>query len=85
MIQIHRISILAPLSVGVVTQVCAMITYLLPVRATIDLVRREKSLGHVGTPSTDLGIFVPIIPYASLAHLVEIGFWGCCSWSAENL
>jgi hypothetical protein len=75
-IQSHRISILAPLAVGVVAQVCAIIIYLLPVRATINLVRREKSLGHVGTPWIDLGIFARVVFYAFLAHLVEIGFWG---------
>ena len=76
MIQIHRISILAPLAVGVVAQVCTIIIYLLPVRATINLVRREKRLGHVGMPWTDLGIFGRVVLYASLAHLIEIAFWG---------
>ena len=66
---------LAPLGVGVVAQVCAIIIYLLPVRATINLVRREKSLGHVGRPWTDLGIFARAVFYASLAHLVEIALW----------
>jgi Ion channel len=75
-IQSHRISILAPLAVGVIAQVCAIIIYLLPVRATINLVRREKSLGHIGRPWIDLGIFARVVFYASLAHLVEIGFWG---------
>jgi hypothetical protein len=31
-IQSHRISILAPLAVGVIAQVCAIIIHLLPVR-----------------------------------------------------
>jgi hypothetical protein len=75
-IQSHRMSILAPIAVGVVAQVCAIIIYLLPVRATIILVRREKSLGHVGRPWIDLAIFARVVFYASLAHLVEIGFWG---------
>jgi hypothetical protein len=75
----HSISILAPLAVGVVAQVCAIIIYLLPVRATINLVRCEKSLGQVGRPWIDLGIFARVVFYASLAHLVEIGFWGVLS------
>jgi hypothetical protein len=75
-IQGHRISILAPLGVGVIAQVCPIIIHLMPVRATINLVRREKSLGHVGRPWIDLAIFARVVFYASLAHLVEIGFWG---------
>jgi len=71
----HRISILAPLAVGVVAQVCAIIIYLLPVRATVNLIRREKGLGHVGMPWTDLAIFARAVFYASLAHLVEIALW----------
>jgi hypothetical protein len=76
MIQIHHISILGPLAVGVFALVCTVIIHLLPVRATINLVRREKSLGHVGMPWTDLRIFARVVFYASFAHLVEIGFWG---------
>ena len=76
MIQGHPIAILAPLAVGVAAQLCTLIIYPLPVRATINLVRREKSLGHIGMPWTDLGIFARVVFYAFLAHLVEIGFWG---------
>jgi hypothetical protein len=75
-IQIHHISILAPLAVGMVGLVCTIVIHLLPVRATVNLVRREKSLGHVGMPWTDLGIFARVVIYASFAHLVEIAFWG---------
>jgi Ion channel len=74
-IQGHRISILAPLGVGVIAQVCPIIIRLMPVRATINLVRREKSLGRVGRRWTDLGIFARAVFYASLAHLVEIALW----------
>jgi Ion channel len=74
-IQSHRISILAPLAVGVFAQVCTIIIYLVPVRATVNVIRREKGLGHVGRPWTDLGIFARVVFYASLAHLVEIALW----------
>ena len=74
-IQIHPISILAPLAVGVVAQACTIIIYLVPVRATVNLIRREKGLGHVGRPWADLGIFARAVFYASLAHLVEIALW----------
>jgi hypothetical protein len=74
-IQIHPISILAPLVVGVVAQAGTIIIYLVPVRATVNLILREKGLGHVGMPWTDLGIFARTVFYASLAHLVEIALW----------
>jgi hypothetical protein len=54
-IQIHSIAILAPLAVGVVAQACTIIIYLVPVRATVNLIRREKGLGHIGMPWTDQG------------------------------
>jgi hypothetical protein len=76
MIQIPHTSILAPLAVGMLGQGCTFIIHLLPVRATINLVRREKDLGRVGTPWIDLGIFARVVFYASLAHLTEIAFWG---------
>jgi hypothetical protein len=75
MIQSHRISILAPLGVGVVAWVCTIVIYLMPLRATINLVRRERRHGRVGMPWTDSGIFARVVFYASLAHFLEIGFW----------
>src|SRR5262249_24968829 len=76
MTQIQHISIFAPLAVGLLALVCTIIIHMLPVRATINLVRREKSFGHVGMPWTDLGIFAQVVFYASLAHLIEIALWG---------
>ena len=75
MIQSHRIAILAPLGVGLAALVCTVSIYLLPLRATVNLVRRERSRGHVGTPWTGLGIFARAVFYASLGHLLEMGFW----------
>ena len=74
-IQIHSISILAPLAVGVVASACTTAIFLLPLRATIHLVRHQRSLGSIGTPWTDVAIFARVVFYASLGHLVEIGFW----------
>ena len=49
----------------------------MPLRATVNLVRRERRLGRVGThPSRDVGIFILIVLYALLAHIVEIALWG---------
>jgi hypothetical protein len=74
-IQGHRLSILAPLGVGVIALVCTIAIYLVPLRATVNLVRRERSRGHVGTPWADLEIFARVVFYASLTHLLEMAFW----------
>ena len=73
-IQIHSISILAPLAVGVVAQACTIIIYLVRVRSTVNL-RREKGLGHVGMPWTDLGIFGRAVFYASLPPNKKLRIW----------
>ena len=75
MIQSHRISVLAPIGLSVVALVCTMTIYLLPLRATVNLIRRERRRGHVGTPWASLGIFARVVFYASLGHLLEMGFW----------
>jgi hypothetical protein len=75
MIQSHRISVLAPLGVSLIALVCTIAIYLVPLRATINLARRERRRGQVGTPRTDLGIFARVVFYASLAHFLEIAFW----------
>ena len=75
MIQSHRISVLAPLGLSLVALVCTIIIYLVPLRATVNLVRRERGRGHGGTSWTALGIFARVVFYASLTHLLEIAFW----------
>ena len=55
--------------------VCTILIYLLPLRAIVDLVRRERSRGRVGAPWTDLEIFVRGVFYLSIALFLEIGFW----------
>src|SRR5260370_17290034 len=74
MIQSHRISVLAPLVLSLVALVCTIIIFLVPLRATVNLVRRERRRGHVGTPWADLGIFARVVFYASLTHLLETAF-----------
>jgi hypothetical protein len=77
MTQIHHMPILVPLTVGVVAIICTILIHVLPLRATVDLVRRERRLGRVGVhPWRDVGIFILIVLYALLAHLVEIALWG---------
>jgi len=73
-IQGHRLSILAPLGVGVIALVCTIAIYLVPLRTTVNLVRRERRRGHVGTPWTDLEIFARVVFYACLTHLLEMAF-----------
>jgi hypothetical protein len=41
--------------VSVIALVCTIIIYLVPLKATVNLIRREGRRGHVGTPWTDLG------------------------------
>jgi ion channel len=76
MAQTHHISTLAPLAVGLVAGACTILIHLLPVRATVNLVRREKRLGRIGTPWADMGVFARVVFYAFLAHLVEMALWG---------
>ncbi len=71
----HPLSILAPLGVSVIALVCTIAIYLVPLRATVNLVSRERRRGHVGTPWTALGIFARVVLYASLTHLLEMAFW----------
>jgi len=77
MIQIHRIAILAPLSVGLVVGTCAIMIYALPINATVRLILRETKLGRVGTNAwTDMGIIARVLFYATLTHLAEVALWG---------
>jgi hypothetical protein len=72
----HPIAILSPLAVSVLVFVCTTVIHALPLRATVNYVRREKSLGRVGTSFwIDLAIVARTITYAMAAHLVEIGVW----------
>ena len=75
MIQSRHISVLAPVGLSLVALVCTIIIYLVPLRATVSLVRRERRRGNIGTPWTDLGIFARVVFYASLTHLLEMAFW----------
>jgi hypothetical protein len=70
------IAFLIPVSVGVATIICTILIHALPLRATIDTVRREKRLGHVGIRFwLDTGIVARSILYALVAHLIEMALW----------
>jgi hypothetical protein len=70
------IAFLIPVSVGVAAIICTILIHALPLRATIDTVRREKRLGRVGVRFwLDTGIVTRSILYALVAHLIEIALW----------
>ena len=76
MIQIQGIAIWLPLAVGAVAAVGTMFIHALPLRATVDFVRHEKTLRRTGIGFwSDVGIVARVLAYALLAHLVEMALW----------
>jgi hypothetical protein len=76
MMPTHRIAILTPLAVGVSAIVCTIIVHALAVSATVNVVRRERRLGHAGACFwIDVAIVAVAILFAFAAHLVEIALW----------
>ncbi len=76
MTQIHRIHMLIPLAVGVITFLCTVIVHVLPLGSTITIVRREKRLGLAGVSLwINFGTVALIILFALAAHLMEIALW----------
>lgn len=76
MTQGHRIALLVPMTVGVVTVICTIMIHALPLGATISFIRREKKLGRLGRSfRIDMGIVSLVISYALVAHLLEIALW----------
>ena len=74
--QIHRTAILVPLAVGTLTVIATIVIHALPLGATVQFIRREKKLGHVGAGFwIDMRIVVRALVYALAAHLVEIALW----------
>lgn len=72
----HRVDILVPLMLGSVAFVCTTVIHLLPLRAIVNFIRREKSRGRAGASFwIDVGIVARTISYATAAHLIEIGLW----------
>jgi hypothetical protein len=76
MTQIHRFSIPIPLAVGVITFACTILVHVLPVEATVTIVRREKRLGQAGGSFwSEFAIVALIILLSLVAHLIEIALW----------
>jgi hypothetical protein len=76
MTQIHRIPILIPLAVGVITFTCTIFVHVLPLGTTVTIVRRETRLGLAGVSfGSDFIIVALIILFSLVAHLIEIALW----------
>jgi hypothetical protein len=76
MAQIHRIPMMIPLAVGVITFVVTIFVHVLPLGATVTIARREKKLGRAGASFwSDFAIVALIILLSLVAHLIEIALW----------
>jgi len=72
----HPVDILVPLTLGSVAFVCTTVIHALPIIATVNFIRCEKSRGRAGASFwIDVGIVARTISYATAAHLVEVGLW----------
>jgi hypothetical protein len=72
----HSIAIWLPLAVSAGAVAATIAIHTLAVIATVNFVRRERRLGHVGAGFwSDLSIVGVTISVAFAAHLVEIGVW----------
>jgi hypothetical protein len=72
-----QIAILLPSALGAVSFVCTTVIHALPLGATVNYIRRERSLGRAGAGFwIDVAIVARTISYAMAAHLTEIGLWG---------
>jgi carbon starvation protein CstA len=77
MTPIPHIAILVPLLVGIAVSLFTILIHLLPVRITLELLRREKRHGRIGTSFwIDITIFLRVVLFASLAHIIEVALWG---------
>jgi Ion channel len=76
MTQIHRIPMMIPLAVGIMTFAGTIFVHVLPLGATVTIVRREKRLGQAGASFwSDFAIVALIILISLVAHLIEIALW----------
>ena len=72
----HPILLLLPIGVGSAAVIGTILIHALPLSATVNVMRREKNLGHLGINfRMDMGVVVRIILFAMLAHLMEIALW----------
>ena len=71
-----QVAVLLPMVVGSIAALCTILIHSVALGASVNLFRREKKLGRVGSRLwIDLGIFVLTISFAFVAHLTEIALW----------
>ena len=76
MIRNNQVAVLLPIVFSAVTALCTILIHSLAMGASVNLFRRERKLGRVGSGFwTDLGIFVVTISLVFVAHLTEIALW----------
>jgi hypothetical protein len=76
MTQIHRIPLLIPLVVGAITSALTIFVHVLPVAATVAIVRRDKKLDPPGVRFWgEFAIIALIILFALVTHLIDIALW----------
>jgi hypothetical protein len=72
----HSIAFLVPVAVGAAAILCTILIHALPLRATVNLIRREKKRGRVGVRLwIDMVIVARVMSYALVTHLIEIALW----------
>jgi hypothetical protein len=65
-----------PLAVGIITFASTFFVHVLPLGATVTIVRREKRLGQAAVSFwSEFAIVALIILLSLLAHLIEIALW----------
>jgi len=75
-IQADQVAILRPLVYGSVVVLCTIVIHAFAVSATVNLVRSEQRIGHVGESfGADLAIVVVATVIAFAAHLIEMAIW----------
>ena len=73
---VDHVATLRPLAFGIVVVLCTIMIHALALAATVNLVRREQRIGHVGESfGRDLAIVVVVILIGFSAHLIEIAVW----------
>jgi hypothetical protein len=76
MTQFPQIPVLLPMAIGVGAIVCTIFIHALPLSVAVNVLRRARRLGHVGTNYwTDFAIVAMTISFTLVAHLVEIALW----------
>ncbi len=75
-IQADQVATLRPLAFGIVVVLCTIMIHALALAATVNFVRREQRIGHLGGSfGINLAIVAVAILIAFAAHLIEIAVW----------